>query len=146
MKVTSPSFQEGGMIPIRFTCDGENINPRLEITDVPEETVALALIMEDPDAPTGTFYHWVLWNIDPTLAQIEEDSVPKDAVEGKNSGGKNSYLGPCPPSGTHRYIFRIFALREKLNLSSSTTAFELEGAIQGRTWEVSELSGLYTRP
>lgn len=146
MKLTSPSFQEGGIIPIRFTCDGENVNPQLEITSIPEETVSLALIMEDPDAPIGTFYHWVVWNIDPTFAKIPEDSLPQEAVEGKNSGGGNFYLGPCPPSGAHRYIFRVFALKEKLELPKSTTAFELENKIQGRVWDTAELSGLYTRP
>lgn len=146
MKITSPSFVDGGMIPARFTCDGENINPLFEFTDLPEETVSLAFIMEDPDAPAGTFCHWLLWNIDPALAMIEEDSVPKGATEGKNSGNKNNYLGPCPPSGTHHYVFRVFALSQKLDLPATTTAYELEDATQGITWDYAELVGLYNRP
>jgi Raf kinase inhibitor-like YbhB/YbcL family protein len=146
MKVTSPSFENGGMIPSRFTCDGENINPQIEITDFPEETVSFAMILEDPDAPSGIFYHWVIWNIEPAFAIIEEDLVPEGAAEGKNSGGQNNYLGPCPPSGTHRYHFRIFALRKKLNLPPTTSGFELENAIAGATWDSAELVGLYTRP
>jgi Raf kinase inhibitor-like YbhB/YbcL family protein len=146
MKISSPSFEDGGLIPPRFTCDGEGINPQIEITDFPEETVSFAMIVEDPDAVSGTFYHWVIWNIDPSLAIIEEDLVPEGAIEGKNSGNQNNYIGPCPPSGTHHYHFRVFALRRKLNLPASTTGFDLEDAIAGNSWDYAELVGLYTRP
>src|SRR5256886_16016020 len=115
MKVTSSGFQEGANIPSKFTCDGANTSPPLQISDVPSEAKSLVLIVDDPDAPSGLFTHWLVWNIDPKTQSIAEANSA-GGVEGKNDFGKTGYGGPCPPSGTHRYYFRIFALDQQLSL------------------------------
>src|SRR3989338_8553032 len=99
MKITSPVFQNNGNIPSKYTCQGEDINPELNIEGIPENAKSLVLIMDDPDAPVGVWDHWVLFNIS-MITKINEDSVPQGAVQGKNSWEKNGYGGPCPPSGT----------------------------------------------
>src|ERR1051326_9359513 len=108
ISVRSIEFSKGGHIPRKYTCEGENVNPPLEISGVPKSTKTLAIIVEDPDAPRGVFYHWLIWNIPPN-EPIDENSVPGSS--GKNSFGKTGYGGPCPPSGTHRYFFKVYALR-----------------------------------
>ena len=113
LKVISTVFSHNGHIPSEYTCDGRNINPPLEVTNIPEGTKTLALIMEDPDAPRGTFDHWLVWNISPNDA-IAEQSNP--GISGTNDFGKTGYGGPCPPSGVHRYFFKIYALDTKLDL------------------------------
>lgn len=146
MILTSPSFQEGGSIPKKFTCDGGDINPELQIQNVPAGARSLALIMHDPDAPMpGGFTHWVVWNIDPAAPYIKEESVPPGATEGTNSAGKVGYMGPCPPSGTHHYQFRLYALDTPLELSATTTATALEAEIEKHLLETAELVGLYGR-
>ena len=113
MKITSSAFQEGGNIPSKFTCDGSDTSPPLQITGVPSEAKSLVLIADDPDAPGGLFTHWLIWNIPPQTNSIAEGSAPK-GVLGANDFGKSGYRGPCPPPGIHRYSFKIFALDREL--------------------------------
>ncbi len=141
--VKSPAFKNNQMIPSKYTCDGQEINPPLTIEDIPPETESLALVLEDPDAPRGTFDHWIVWNIAPT-GKIEENSVP--GVVGLNSSGEPEYNSMCPPSGTHRYFFKVYALDTKLNLKPwLTRKKELEKAMQGHILAKGELIGLYRR-
>lgn len=143
MKITSPNFEPMGKIPVKFTGDGQDINPNLKISKTPENTKSLVLIMEDPDAPVGIFTHWLVWDISPNLTGIKENSVPKNAIQGRNDFGKIGYGGPMPPSGSHRYFFKIFALDVKLNLQEGANKEELERAIQGHIIDKVELIGLY---
>jgi Raf kinase inhibitor-like YbhB/YbcL family protein len=145
MKLTSPIFNNNQPIPSKYTCDGENVNPPLSISEVPENAKSLVLIVDDPDAPMGTWVHWTLWNIDPKITEIAENSVPLNAVQGKTSFGNNKYGGPCPPSGTHRYFFKLYALDNTLTLSSSSTKGDLEKAMEGHIIEKTELIWLYSR-
>jgi Raf kinase inhibitor-like YbhB/YbcL family protein len=145
MKITSSAFQEGGNIPSKFTCDGANVNPPLHIAQVPAEAKNLALIVDDPDAPGGLFIHWLTWGIDPKTTDIAENSVPPNAVQGKNGFGKSGYGGPCPPSGTHRYYFRVYALDRTLNLSAGANRGELDGQMKGHIIGQGELMGRYSR-
>src|SRR5437899_11902207 len=108
MKITSSAFQEGGNIPSKFSCDGADTSPPLQISDIPSGAKSLVLIIDDPDAPSGLFTHWAVWNISPQTSTIDEGRTPK-GVQGTNDSGKSGYGGPCPPSGTHRYYFKIFA-------------------------------------
>ena len=112
MKIISEVFENKQMIPQKYTCDGENINPPLQITDIPSNTESLVLIVDDPDAPSGDWIHWLVWNINPQTKEIMEDSVPENAVVGTNDFKKMEYDGPCPPSGTHRYVFKVLALEK----------------------------------
>jgi len=145
IKVSSSAFGQGEMIPQKFTCDGQNINPEILIDGAPENAKSLALIMDDPDSPSGNFVHWLVWNIKPNTKIINENSAPESAVSGKNSAGKDQYIGPCPGSGTHRYIFRIFALDEIINLPQGASRQELEGAMQNHILDAGELMGRYQR-
>src|SRR3989338_10824520 len=116
MNITSSAFKEGESMPAIYTCEGRNINPPLRFGNVPSTAVSLALIVDDPDAPMGTWVHWTMWNIDPAITEIGENSVPAGAVQGLTSSNKNAYGGPCPPSGTHRYFFKLYALDTLLDL------------------------------
>lgn len=145
MKLTSPAFAHSRAIPDKFSCNGEEINPPLVIEGVPKDARSLALVLDDPDAPAGTWVHWVLWNIDPGTKAIAQGSVPRGAEQGVNSWQRTSYGGPCPPSGTHRYFFRLYALKERLKLSSTSTGRDLERAMQGKILAQSELVGVYSR-
>lgn len=145
MKITSSAFEHTTSIPKKFTCDGENINPPLEFSDVPEGTKALILIVDDPDAPGGTWVHWTVWNISPDAAGIVENSIPSGGIEGVTSFGSSGYGGPCPPSGEHRYFFKLFALDTELDLSTESDKETLEEAMVGYVIDKSELIGLYTR-
>ena len=131
ISITSPAFQAGGDIPAKFTCNGTNVSPELQISGVPNEAKSLVLIVDDPDAPRGLFTHWIVWNIDPKTTRIAEKSAPAAAVQGTNDFGKSNYGGPCPPSGTHSYFFKIFALDTKLELRSSAHRAELDAAMRG---------------
>jgi Raf kinase inhibitor-like YbhB/YbcL family protein len=142
MRVKSSAFANMTHIPDKYTCVGEDINPPLTITDIPEYTRSLALIIDDPDAPHGTFDHWVMWNI-PVNEKIEENSAP--GMQGKNGRDKNAYMGPCPPSGTHHYHFRIFALDAELDLPTETTKQDLLKAMEGHILSNAELIGLYEK-
>lgn len=142
LEVTSTAFTTGGMIPSPYTCDGANVNPPLDIKGIPEQAKCLALIVDDPDAPVGTWVHWVVWNI-PVTEFIEENTVP--GTEGLNSFKKHSYGGPCPPSGTHRYFFKVYALDAMLDLPDNTQKAGLEKAMQGHMLASGELMGRYKR-
>ena len=144
MNITSSAFQEGGNIPSKFTCDGADSSPPLQITEIPSSAKSLALIVDDPDAPSGLFTHWIVWNISPQTNGIAEGRAPK-GVQGTNDFGKSGYGGPCPPSGTHRYYFKIFALDRELNLPSGTTRKQLDAAIKGHLVAQGELMGRYSR-
>lgn len=144
MKITSSAFQAGGNIPSKFTCDGANVNPPLHFDQVPAEAKSLALIVDDPDAPGGTFVHCLIWNIDPKTTDIGENSVPPNAVQGKNGFGKSGYGGPCPPSGTHRYYFRVYAL-DVTGLKGGSTRADLDRTMQGHIIAQGELMGRYSK-
>ncbi len=146
--VKSSAFKEGGDVPAKFTCDGADVNPLLEIRNVPESAKSLALIVDDPDATRGaTWYHWLVWNIDPKTQYIDEDTVPFGAVQGTGSGGKTKYMGPCPPRGNppHRYRFNVYALDEMLDIPAGSDETVLISAIQGRALAQGTLIGLYGR-
>lgn len=142
MKITSPEFKNNGYIPKKFTCEGEDVNPRLIIEDIPEDTKSLTLIVDDPDAPMGTWVHWVVFDI-PVVSKIEEDSVPGKL--GITNSGKREYHGPCPPSGTHRYFFKIYAVDTVLNLSEGISKGALEKTMQGHILDQAQLIGLYQK-
>jgi Raf kinase inhibitor-like YbhB/YbcL family protein len=144
ISVTSPAFQAGGDIPAKFTCNGANMNPELRISGVPNEAKSLVLIVDDPDAPHGLFTHWIAWNIDPKTTDIGENSAPAGGVQGANDFGKRNYGGPCPPSGTHRYFFKIFALDTRLDLKPSARRAELDAAMRGHTVAQGELMARYS--
>ncbi len=143
LTVDSPAFRHGDTIPSRYTCDGPNVNPPLRISQIPAATRTLALIMEDPDAPSGTWVHWVVWNIPPQLNQIPENGLPAQALQGRNSWRHMRYDGPCPPSGTHRYLFRAVALDSVLHLSRDADRADLEQAMQGHILARGEVMGTY---
>ena len=144
MKITSSAFQQGANIPSKFTCDGTNTSPSLQISDVPSGAKSLVLIVDDPDAPSGLFTHWVVWNISPQTSTIGEGSTPK-GLQGTNDFGKSGYGGPCPPSGTHRYYFKIFALDRELDLPSGAKRGQLELAIKSHVIAQGELVARYSR-
>jgi len=141
-QIKSSAFANNGRIPAEYTCDGEGINPPLLISGVPANTKSLALILDDPDAPGGTFNHWVVWNIPPTTSAIKEGG-PVEGVSGINSAGDNGYFGPCPPSGTHRYIFKLYALDALISLSSGAGSSDLKNAINSHIVNQTQLTGLY---
>jgi Raf kinase inhibitor-like YbhB/YbcL family protein len=144
MKITSSAFQEGGNIPSKFTCDGSDTSPPLQITGVPSEAKSLVLIADDPDAPSGLFTHWLVWNIPPQTSSIGEGGAPK-GVQGANDFGKSGYRGPCPPPGTHRYSFKIFALDRELELRAGAKRSEVDAAMKGHIIAQGELVGRYAR-
>ncbi len=144
LTIDSPAFVHEQPIPSKYSCQGKDINPPLHIDGVPEGTKTLVLIMDDPDAPMGTWDHWIMWNI-PPKSQIEEDSVPKGAVQGKNSWKRNDYGGPCPPSGTHRYFFKLYALDKTLDLPASAGKKDVEAAMNGHILAEAVLMGTYKK-
>jgi Raf kinase inhibitor-like YbhB/YbcL family protein len=143
LSVMSPTFENNQLIPAKYTCDGDDVNPPLAIEGIPEGTKTLALIVDDPDAPMGTWDHWIVWNIPATTSKIAENTVP--GTEGLNDFRKRSYGGPCPPSGTHRYFFKVYALDVKLDLSQTARKRDVEKAMQGHVLAEGELVGLYRR-
>lgn len=145
MNLTSPAFNNNQPLPTKYTCEGQGVNPPLAFTEVPAEAKSLALIMDDPDAPASTFTHWTLWNIDPKTTTINENSVPAGAAQGLTSVNELGYFPPCPPSGTHHYIFKLYALDILLNLPSQTSVAQLEEAMQGHILQTSQLIGLYKK-
>jgi Raf kinase inhibitor-like YbhB/YbcL family protein len=145
LQITSPAFSHDGTIPSKFTCDGVDVSPPLSIVNIPEKTGSLALIVDDPDAPAGTWVHWVVWNILPGSREIPENSVPRGAIQGTNDFGKQRYGGPCPPSGTHRYFFKLYALDASLALKPGARKGQVEEAMKGHVLAQAELVGLYRR-
>jgi len=145
LTIKSPAFENKKEIPSKYTCDGEDINPPLIIENVPKGTKSLVLIVDDPDAPMGLWVHWILWNISPDTKEIKEGSVPKGAIEGINDFKKNEYGGPCPPFGTHRYFFKLYALDTILKLDKNSKKDDLEKAMKDHIIEKTEILGLYKR-
>ena len=158
MKLTSPVFENGGEIPIKYTCEGENVSPPLKISDVPERAKSLALTIFDPDIPQEFkdkmnipgWDHWQIWNIDPGTTLMGEGSVPTGTVQGKQTGGDLGYTGPCPPKNKeppkHRYLFTLYALDvEKLDLLEGATRVELENTVERHILEKAELMGTYEK-
>ena len=143
MKITSPALNNNEYIPAQYTCKGDDINPPLRISNVPDNAISLVIIVDDPDSPNGTWTHWLVWNIDPTTQVLEEDTIPLGATEGTTDFGETGYSGPCPPVGVHRYFFRIFALDTKINLTSEANREELEKAIDKHIVDEAELMGLF---
>lgn len=149
MKIFSSSIEEGRKIPSRFTCDGENLSPQLSWSDTPGNTKTLALIFEDPDAPGGIFVHWVVYNIPKGVTNFPEgitsENLPEGAKEGTNHFGDIEYGGPCPPSGTHRYYFRLYALDTELQLKPGAGRRDLLKAMEGHILDQAQLMGTYSR-
>jgi Raf kinase inhibitor-like YbhB/YbcL family protein len=145
MKILSPVFKHNEKIPQKYTCDGESINPPLAIYEVPKTAKSLALIVDDPDAPMGAFDHWIIFNIDPTREKINENEKIKLGTAGINSEGGLNYVAPCPPSGTHRYFFKLYALDINLNLLEGTDKVAIENAMKNHILEKAELVGVYNR-
>lgn len=145
MSISSPAFDNNGDIPAKYSCDADNINPELVFEGVPSDAVSLVLIVDDPDAPGGTWVHWTVWNIDPGTISIAENSAPAGSVQGNTDFGVPGYGGPCPPSGEHRYFFKLFALDTTLDLAASATASDIESAMEGHILASAELVGLYAR-
>ncbi|MCH6558228.1 MAG: YbhB/YbcL family Raf kinase inhibitor-like protein [Nitrospirae bacterium] len=150
MELKSSAFEAGDLIPAKYTCDGSDVSPPLSWSDAPSGTQSFALISDDPDAPRGTWVHWVAWNIPATSRSLDEglpkqDSLPNGMKQGTTDFRRVGYGGPCPPSGTHRYFFKLYALDTSLNLPSSTTKAALEKAMQGHILKQGELMGVYRR-
>ncbi len=145
MKITSPSFRENGMIPERFTCEEEDVNPSFQIYAVPLEAKSLAIMMHDHDAPSGDFVHWLIWNIDPEVGKISESMTPIGAQEGTNDFGEVGWGGPCPPSGMHRYEFHFYALSISIDLPSSGTKNDLRDLMDGYILDEASIVGLYKK-
>lgn len=146
MKITSSAFENGQEIPSKYTCEGENINPPLEFHDVPENAKSLVLIVEDTDAPNKTWVHWILYNMSPNITFINENSKPSNAQVGLNDFGNNDYGGPCPPSGVHRYYFKLFAIEEMFeDMPEFTDKDMLVEAMNTHIIDSAELMGTYTK-
>lgn len=144
MTIKSPLFHQGGDIPAKFTCDDGETSPPLQISGIPSDAKSLVLIAEDPDVPSGVFTHWLVWNIPPQTNSLAEGSAPK-GVQGTNDFGKSGYGAPCPPSGAHRYYFRVFALDRELALPPGAKRNQLEAVMKGHVIAQGELMGRYAR-
>lgn len=146
-KISSKAFDNGALIPVKYTCDGDDISPELSWQNPPDNTKSLALIMDDPDAPGGTWVHWVLFNIPSDVRGLKENiaQLPDHAISGKNSWNRQGYGGPCPPDKMHRYFFKLYALDTTLDLSADTDKSALEKAMQGHILGTAELMGKYDR-
>jgi Raf kinase inhibitor-like YbhB/YbcL family protein len=145
LAVTSPAFEDGANMPERFSCEGDNVPPPLRWTDIPEETSELVVVMTDPDAPSGTFVHWTVWGIDPSLTGID-GVLPDGAVEGTTSSGKATYIGPCPPNGeTYRYHFEVIALSGQLPLEAGASVEELRDEVEDLAISSGILTGRFGR-
>jgi Raf kinase inhibitor-like YbhB/YbcL family protein len=142
LQVTSPSFTDNSNIPMKFTCEREGISPALSVTGIPPEAKSLAVIVEDPDAPNGTVTHWIAWDMEPT-GDIAEKSTA--GVQGKNTRNNNGYMGPCPPTGTHHYHFKVYALDKKLGLPEGSTKEQLEAEMKDHVLATGEIIGLYKK-
>lgn len=146
LSLTSQSFADQNNIPKKYTCNGQNSSPDLEWSGAPSGTKSYVLIMDDPDAPNGTWVHWVLFNIPGNLKQLSEAAeLPAGAISGHNSWEQKGYGGPCPPSGTHRYFFKLYALDTILTINSSVRKSDVLNAMQDHILESCELVGLYSQ-
>jgi Raf kinase inhibitor-like YbhB/YbcL family protein len=150
MKIISSAFESGELMPVKYTCNGENVNPSLEFVDVPEGAVSLVLIMDDPDVPVTVredqiWDHWIKFNIPTSVKTVAENSEP-EGVAGVGTSGNLKYHGPCPPDRQHRYFFKLYALDTKLDLPEGATKKEVEGAMAEHIIDQAELIGLYEQP
>lgn len=150
MEITSSAFDEGAMIPAKYTCDDIDISPPLKWSNIPQGTKTFAIICDDPDAPMGTWVHWVLFNLPANINELSEnippvEILPNGAKQGRNDSWKIGYSGPCPPGGTHRYYFKIYALAEELNVEAGITKSELLKAMEGKILSEGQLMGRYKR-
>lgn len=150
MKIKSSAFKHGEKIPRKYTCDGENISPPLTWENIPQETVTLTIISDDPDAPSKTWTHWLIFNIPPELSSLPEGvetvgEFENGIIQGINDFGSLGYGGPCPPFGVHRYYFKLYALDKRLDLEPGATKEELLEAMKGHIIEKTEIIGLYSR-
>ncbi len=143
-RISSTAFEENQEIPTTYTCKGSGFSPPLIIDNIPVGTRELALIIDDPDAPSGIFTHWILWNISPETSEISENSTPAGAIEGKTSLNQIGYVPPCPPSGSHRYLFKLYALSEPISLNEGSTKGQLVSEMEGKVLQQAELVGLVT--
>jgi Raf kinase inhibitor-like YbhB/YbcL family protein len=143
LSITSPAFANDGTIPVKYTCNGTNVTPPLEFGNVPLTAHSLALEVTDPDAPGGTFTHWLVWNIPISVTRFKEDDVPAGVIQGLNGFGKNNYGSPCPPSGIHHYVFDFYALDDTLSLPASKSRQDFENAIEGHIVAQARLTGMY---
>lgn len=150
IQISSGAFANEGFIPQKYTCDGENISPPLTWKNIPSGTKSIAIINDDPDAPVGTWVHWVIYNIPPNISGLPEgikpiEKLPDGTMQGRNSWGKIGYGGPCPPSGVHRYFFKIYALDKMLDLKPGATKEELLKAMKGHILAEGQFYGKYSR-
>ena len=150
LQLTSTAFKEGELIPSQYTCDGKDISPPIKWSGVPQNTKSLAIIGDDPDAPSGTWVHWVVYYISPTVSELPEGVPTKETTsdgikQGTNDFKKIGYGGPCPPSGTHRYYFKLYALDTELQLSSKAKKSDVENAMKGHILATGQLMGKYKR-
>jgi len=143
MKITSKAFSNDGKIPDKYTKYGDNIIPPLHFDEVPPKARSLALLVDDPDAPKGTFNHWLLFNVDPNIREIKEGTVPVMATQGQNDFGEVDYGGPQPPSGEHHYVFKAYALDAVLPLGNGVKRQELEREMKGHVLDTATLVGKY---
>jgi len=144
MKITSV-FENNSKIPSKYTCDGNNISPPLEISEIPENAKTLAIIVDDPDAPMGTWLHWAIWNIEVNKSSISISEGEAPGTQGETNSGGVEYSGPCPPRGTHRYFFKVYALNATLDLEEGASKKELENAMQEHILDKAEIIGLYSK-
>ncbi len=150
IKVTSTAFKDGGVIPLKYTCDGEDGSPPISWDTLPAVTQSIALISDDPDAPMGNWVHWVVYNLPATFKELKEGIPPAEAIagggkQGINDFGRFGYGGPCPPGGTHRYFFKLYALDAVMDISGKVTKNKLESAMKGHVLAQGELMGRYSR-
>jgi Raf kinase inhibitor-like YbhB/YbcL family protein len=142
LKIVSSVFDENNFIPVKYSCEGDDINPPLTIENIPEEAKSLAIIVDDPDARTATWVHWIIWNI-PVTHHLKENQVP--GVQGINDFGRQRYNGPCPPGGTHHYYFKVYALDSVLDIPEGSNKLQLEKAMSDHIIAFGEIIGLYIR-
>lgn len=145
MRISSPSFEPNGPIPALHTCKGVDVSPALAWKDVPKEATTLAFILDDPDAPRGTWTHWTFWDLPVTVAGLAqgEAATPRGAIEGTTSAKSTGYHGPCPPSGTHRYVFTLYAVKGRLGLPANATVEQLRRALQGNVVAQADVMGTF---
>lgn len=141
--ISSPAFSQGGEIPAKYTCNGQSVSPELRISGAPSTAKSLALVVEDPDAPSGLFTHWLVWNISLQTTNFPENGVPAGSLQGSNDFSKRGYGAPCPPSGTHHYIFRVFALDQPIELKAGARRAQFDAAVKGHIVAQAELTGRY---
>jgi len=144
MVISSSAFEDNAVMPDKYTCNGAGINPSLFWDKMPDDTKSIAIIVDDPDAPSGDFTHWLLWNIDPTATEIAENSTPTGSMVGTNDGGTLAYYPPCPPNGTHHYQFKVYALDEALDAPRGSKKAELESAMHPHIIDYGMITGLYS--